>query len=328
MFKASFPWAKRSEEQAEREYVESLPTTGTDEVAGNVWIPEKSGTFYKSCLVGSADRVEALELAEEYGITPWIVALLDTSPVQSVNTGGDDKAISSPPKFEFTAGDKLFLQPPNSTPARGRGRPRASSPAKGTPSNKLTSPRKRTTKAVKEASAAAARQASDSLQAALDSAASVTESVADSDMAAPESEKANPDEDKVVVSVQTDVEVNGDVETTHTNVQVKMPADSPELPLPETTEEMVAKAKEMVEEAVKMEGASSSKKAGKRKAEILDADDDEAADDKIVQPAKKPKVLEQEVKKQKVRNRALVGVAATIALGYVQLPCHLGALGY
>lgn len=43
MFKASFPWAKHAEEQAERDYVKGLPQTSQDEVAGNVWIPESSG---------------------------------------------------------------------------------------------------------------------------------------------------------------------------------------------------------------------------------------------------------------------------------------------
>jgi len=45
MFKASFPWAKTAEEQAEKEYLKSLSATSQDEVAGNVWIPESYGTI-------------------------------------------------------------------------------------------------------------------------------------------------------------------------------------------------------------------------------------------------------------------------------------------
>ena len=253
----------------------------------------------------------ALELAEEYGIGPWVKALLDPAPVYV----DEKKPINSPPPFTFTAGDRPSLPPP-ATPARGRGRPRASSPSKATPAGKLTSPRKRATKASKEANAAAARQASESLQAVADG----TPSIAESESVDGEKVNGVGPEDKhvdevVTVNVEKSVEVNGDIETVHTTVQVQMPVGSPDLPLPETTEEMIAKAKEMVEEAVKLDGESS-KSAGKRKAEVLDTEDDEdETADKEIQPAKKAKIMEQEVKKQKVRTRALVGVIATAAIG-------------
>lgn len=119
MFKASFPWAKHGEEQAEREYLKTLSTTSHDEIAGNIWIPE----------------VFALTLADEYGILPWVKALVDDSPVLSQPDDGakpisPPPQFSPPPRFKFTAGDKLSLGPPGATPARSRGRPRAASPTK------------------------------------------------------------------------------------------------------------------------------------------------------------------------------------------------------
>ena len=322
MFKATYPWAKAEEERSEREYIKSLSTTASDEVAGNVWITESAGTCNLRSEMGTdAKRSIALELAKDYGIAAWIVALLDPMAIQA----DEKKAISPPPKYKFTSNEQTFLPPPTSTPGRGRGRPRATSPTK---KDKMTSPRKRMTKAAKEANATTARQASESLQAALDAA-----SVAESESVEPPSingetpasppkkaskKHAKDDDDKVKVKVQSAVEKDGDIETTHTTVSVQMPPGSPELPLPETTEEMVAKAKEMVEEAKKLEGESS-KSSSKRKAEALDDEDDTDGllNGAAAQPAKKTKLMEQEVRKQQVRNRALMGVAASLAIGYV-----------
>ena len=45
MFKAAFPWAKHSEEQAEKDYIKSLPSTSQNEIAGNLWIKEDLGLW-------------------------------------------------------------------------------------------------------------------------------------------------------------------------------------------------------------------------------------------------------------------------------------------
>lgn len=46
MFKAAYPWASSNEEQAERKYHKSIPSAGSAEVAGNVWIAPEHGTGF------------------------------------------------------------------------------------------------------------------------------------------------------------------------------------------------------------------------------------------------------------------------------------------
>ena len=250
-----------------------------------------------------ANDLSAIQLAAEYGITQWIAALLDDAPIPQASEA-TEKSISPPPKFKFTANDRTHLPPPNGTPARAstpksRGRPRAGSPTKNASPAKSTK-KSRATKASKEADLATAREANAALQANLDDVASTAAS-------------ESIDGEKVKVEVESNVEVKGNIETTTTNVKIEMPQGSAELPLPESPEEMIAKAKEMVEEAKKIDGETSSSQA-KRKIEELDDESDEI-EGKELQPAKKAKLLEQNLKKEKVRTRAMIGVAATLAIG-------------
>lgn len=118
------------------------------------------------------------------------------------------------------------------------------------------------------------------------------------------------EESKVRVEVEQDVEINGDTEITHTNVTVEMPAGLPELPLPEDTEAMLEKAKQMVEEARHLE--ASPKLSRKRKVEEVEPTDVDA--ELPVQPAKRAKLLEEKYKRERVRTRAVFGVAASLAV--------------
>lgn len=340
MFKATFPYSEVHEEEAERNYIKSLATTSPNETAGNVWI----------------SPTHALELADEYGIRIWIKALLDPTPIV-VNPKGDTtpKKISPPPTFLLAPED---LAAPNGSSGRSgealRRSRRSVSPSKiASPLKKtIATPRKLKQKAAAEESASAS---SKSLQQALKSAtkpegspssSSVAEKedtpaspepkrkskaskaeAAKADAAKADAAKADAEKDKVTVNVDKEVVVEDGVETTHTHVEVEMPAGFAELPLPEDTEAMIAKAKEMVDAAVKADEAAKEAaeaeagpskpvaKKSKRKAEEEAEKEEEA-------PAKRAKV-ESQLKKEKVRARALIGISATLAIGYVYVSLFL-----
>ena len=231
------------------------------------------------------------------------------------------KAISTPPKFVFTANDRPHLPPPNGTTARAstpksRGRPRGTSPAKNTSPAKQSTKKPRATKAAKEADAASAREASASLQATLE------DYTPHKARTIQKEQNPEPSDDKSVeIHVKHSVATKGDDERKETTfVEFKMPEGFPQLPVPERPEEVIETAKAMVEEDIKQHGESSSSKA-KRKAEEMDPESDGSADNEV-QPAKRARLLEKELKKEKVRTRALLGVAATLVIGYVHMRLH------
>ncbi|KAK7905647.1 hypothetical protein LTR67_000370 [Exophiala xenobiotica] len=293
MFKIAFPWATHAEEKDERDYLKGLDGTSQDEIAGNVWVAPQF----------------ALALAAEYGLTDWIRALLDPAEITQAPSS-NKKPIAPPPKFDFPS-DKTKLSAPTKTPRSRSTRSSSPSKAVASPTKKPTaSPRKRQTKAQKEANIAHANAASATLQSALDDAASVAETEGKPDTPTLTDGVSPPQEEMVKVEVDQSVEVDGTTETTHTNVTVEMPAGSPELPLPEDTEKMLETARKMVEEAKTLE--SSPKISRKRKAQDPEPSDIDA--ELPMQPAKKARVLEEKLRREKVRTRAVLGVTATLAI--------------
>ena len=268
-------------------------------------------------------------------MTHWIMALLDETPIKPADDS--KKSISTPPAYVFTANDKANMPPP--TPQRGatpraRGRPRGSTPARSTPGPKASSPRKKQPKTPKAPTAAEAeaeakeqaKEASESLQNALNSAATAADQTINKSpkkSATGSSSKANSkkgppttDGEKVTIEVDSAVEVNGDVETTTTNVKLQMPGGQ-EIPHPEKPEEMIEEAKKVVQEARRLEGESSRSAKSKRKAEVLDDDDDDAGEGDESQPAKRQRLLEQKLKTERVRNRTLAAAGFVATVGYV-----------
>ncbi|OBT57548.1 hypothetical protein VE04_02962 [Pseudogymnoascus sp. 24MN13] len=333
MFKATFPYSEVHEEEAERNYIKSLATTSPNETAGNVWI----------------SPTHALELADEYGIRVWIKALLDPTPIV-VNPKGDTtpKKISPPPTFLLAPED---LAAPTGTEEKQEEREPEQDREPAEEDNRYPAKAEAAEGCLRRTSASAS---STSLQQALKSATKPEGSPSSSSVAEKEDETASPEpkrkskaakaevakasaaktdsekEPKVIVQVDKEVTIEGDVETTHTHVEVEMPAGFAELPLPEDTEAMIAKAKEMVEAAVKAdeaakeaaEAAAGPSKPAAKKVKRKAEEEAEKENEGAAPPTRA--TVESGLKKEKVRARALIGISATLAIGAL-IPYVMGA---
>ncbi len=259
----------------------------------------------------------ALQLAEQYGITTWIRALLDPAPVEKVAADAK-KQISAPPPFHPLTDNPLFTQSttaPAPTGGRGRGRLRSSSPGRS-PAKKAVSPRKgRTTKASAAAAAAAA--------AALDHLPPDVHLEAPSDGAGDKHGLPPLDEETIHVDVNTAHQTNGDVDSSYTNVRVELPPKMSDMKEPESPEEMIARAKEMVSTAERLAGGGSgtTKTIRKRKADQIEVDDDDEDEqvNGITRPSKKTKTLQHQLRQEKIKARAWTGLSLTLAIGCVSI---------
>mgnify|MGYP002621840693 FL=1 len=323
MFKATFPYAEHEEEEAERRYIKSLPTTSPEETAGNLWIPPE----------------QALQLAEEYQITPWIRALLDPADIQPTPStdGGPPKKIQAPPKFFFN--DSSLAPPtPSTTTRRTR---RSASPAKSVTSKRaIATPRRRKvassqSSVLTEATIASTAESSSPTlvngelsQASFEFKSSKTEEPSESQAPVESVEKeaqSKEEEPKIKVHVDKDVKVDVDgEEVKRTTVEVEVPIFG-KIPSPEDAAKMVAEAKAMVEAAVKADseavaaadGPASTKSKSKRKAEdISQGNEDKETEEDAVEPPQAKKVkTEEEIRKEKIKKRAFLGLTATVAVG-------------
>ncbi|KAJ5654102.1 hypothetical protein N7490_001105 [Penicillium lividum] len=338
MFKIAFPWAKAEEERTEREYLKAREYTSLEEVAGNVWI---SPLF-------------ALELSREYQMYDWVRALLDPTDIAQ-SPSSAKKQITPPPKFELPSSDDLSIAQRRSRRSVSPTKKFSSSPRKARqPRSTKEAPSTPSTSAANESLQQALEvTASSELDLANGILESVEEEVEVKTTGSPEKKKgrkskkaAEAEEEKEeakekegkkdekkedkkaekkkkkdVKESVTDVEfgrsANEEAEVPQATLSLDMPIILPEVPSTKETEEMIAKAKAMVEDAIKIQtsedaaaGSPSVKLTKKRKSE----DDDEETAAEASQRAKKAKVLEEKLKRERVRNRALFGVSAAFAL--------------
>jgi len=256
----------------------------------------------------SRERFAALELADEYGIKLWVAALLDPEPITH-GTSDPKKQIQSPPAYRMKeALNGLGRSPEKLDGHRStRGRSMCSaSPTKSTPARKFATPRKstrrgRNTLKAEEDALAIAEEAAESVNGDLAAAVSASEHV------------------RIEVENITVPSPDGDEDMETTKVNVELPVGFPQLELPNNAEDMLATARKMVKEAEKISGPSQGK--GKRKAVEMVEDED---DDTEVLPPKRVKQVQAELRKEKIKRRAITGIAAGLAFGYVPTPFENG----
>ncbi|KAH0605581.1 uncharacterized protein H6S33_004803 [Morchella sextelata] len=350
MFKASFPWAKKKEEDLERQYVrEHFAQTSNEETAGNLWV----------------HPTDALTLADDYGMRVWIEALLDNEAV--VPSDHRKRNITPPPPYFKPAESDAGSVASSTAPATRRRSTRSASPSKrlGTSTPRKTrsskaaaakdSPLKKSVAPITETD-----EESVTLTTTETTTVTTTETVpaltngtktnsalttpAKSDLknepksetkseakieAKIEAKSEAKSEPKIRVEVDEEVETKGDVEVHTTHVKLELPAtEDGEISLPDNSNDvkdvknMIAKAQEMVDEARKLDTPAAPKTPGtKRKAEEIatvgDKDEDDVEDDDDLKHSSKKSrlAIEEELKREKVKIKALIGLTAVLAIG-------------
>ncbi|KAG6027752.1 hypothetical protein E4U41_000840 [Claviceps citrina] len=330
MFKATFPYAEASEEEAERKHIKSLATTSPEETAGNVWIPPE----------------QALALADEYKIGIWVRALLDPAKIPVSSTSNPDspsKSITAPPKFDMVKAQTKLAPPLAVSVSRNTRSRRSMSPTKAS-KRVLASPRKRAPKPKAWLPEPVAAEADVNPDIKKDKQGEFAMQSCEFDPAVVMEPRAEDASLKIRVDEVSKDEKGHETKHTVTEVDIPLPtAGSP--PTAEETALMLEAAKEMVQmgkdedERRATEQKKSGEKKGKsdtvttvssaiRKSKRKAADmsvsekDDGKKTDKSEeeeeteeQPRAKKVKTEAELRKDKVKNRALLGIGATVAVG-------------
>jgi hypothetical protein len=273
----------------------------------------------------------ALELAEEYGIKLWIAALLDPEPIAHGNNDST-KHIASPPPFAGEDSINSVGRTPGGAEkkdgkrsTRGARSLRSESP---TAAATTTTGTKSKASARKMATPRKARKARGTVN-SIDETASIADDTA---VTTNGIHKEEEDSETVKIEVETTTVpvTNGtgtEEVTESTSVRVSVPASHPELSVgpPNDMDEMLQKARDMVAEAERLSRSTadattlSPRQSGKRKADEITVEESETALIGAEPSTKRAKVVEVELRKERVRRRALTGIAGVLALGYVSL---------
>ncbi|KAF2227002.1 hypothetical protein BDZ85DRAFT_278913 [Elsinoe ampelina] len=339
LFKVTYPWASEEEEAAEKAYLKNLPQADKEEIAGNIWVPPQI----------------ALDLADEYQIRDWLLVLLDPAPMPPSTTAtkreikappafhapsakSKSPAPQSPPRTTRAKTPTLngaILPPPEESPKTKSPRKRAlrsASPTKiPAPDRDMKTPRKIATPKRTKRGRPAAGSASVEPEESTATTAKSTRKTSGRQKAL-KGELAEEEEETVKVDVvsQTEVLANGDEETS-TDVKVETPAKRASVKMPGDAQAYLDSARKAIDEANKLtETRKETVRGRKRKAvditrdeegEILDIGHRDVIDTKAGaeedggRATKKIKITPVEVRRERIKKRATVGIGVGLAVG-------------
>lgn len=299
----------------------------------------------------SADFPLALELSKEYKMYEWVRALLDPTDIAQ-SPASAKKQITPPPKFEMPADEPTVghryrrgrsASPSKASPRKARTN-RITKDVTSTPSTSAANASLQSTLDILAAGTTLDADAIPELGTDADaelkssgspskkprarkttraSTAELEEEDKEEKKEKKEKKKAEKKEKKKdeikeeqAVEAVAATKTTEDTKTTQPTVSLDLPISLPEVPSAAETQEMIAKAKGMVEDAIKaqVEGTPLESAVTATKKRRAEDDEDEETSAESAQRAKKAKVLENKLKQERVRNRSMIGVSVAFAL--------------
>ncbi|EPS32594.1 hypothetical protein PDE_07554 [Penicillium oxalicum 114-2] len=348
MFRIAFPWAKVEEEKSEREYLKSREHTSHEEVAGNVWIsPEfalELSREYKMydwvrALLDPTDILQSPSSAKKQITPPPRFDLPMDEPTltrRSRRSVSPSKKPTSPRKSRTARSAKDVLSTPSTDAANSslqealeltasiEAAASSSVPPVVLEEVEVTeiavqgSPEKKRGRKPKKVSSEGGDQ-KEEVKTKEPEEEGTVEKAEKPKADKKEKKKVEKKKDTVEEPVSDAIAPAPATDDAHTNTfTLDMPISLPEVPSAAETQEMIAKAKEMVEDAIKSQAGGSVEVPPSvtvtKKRKTVEEDEDEETAAEASQRAKKAKVLEEKLKRERVRNRALFGVSAAFAL--------------
>ncbi|KAJ5106948.1 hypothetical protein N7456_003623 [Penicillium angulare] len=342
MFKIAFPWAKIDEERLEREYLKSREYTSQEEVAGNVWISplfalELSREYlmydWVRALLDPKEIVQSpkkqitpppkFEMPSEEATTSQRRSRRSVSPSKA----SPSKKSASPRKSRQARSTKEAPNTPSTNAANDSLQQALETTVSTVETDVLNgvletveettevkttgSPEKKRGRKPKKAAA----DAEEEKEKAKDAKKEEAKEEKKAEKAEKKKKQDAVETEPTVGKIFSEVAATEDATVSQTTISLDMPL-LPEAPSAKETEDMIAEAKVLVENAIKNQASEAAASGSavqvtkKRKPE----DDDEETAAEAAQRVKKAKVLEDKLKRERVRNRALFGVSAAFAL--------------